>query len=359
MRSSRSFVFVCAVLVVSLVAGAWQPVMAQQASPGAGYLGKSRSEYSIFVFGDSLAAGLWAGSQRAAKGNRRLKIKGRFKEGSGLARPQYHDWASALPKIIERNPMDIAVILIGSNDRQSVRQGEKTLEFGSDEWTEYYQGRVDQILQVLKSNKVAAYWVELPPMGSTHPAAWAPEISKLHRSRVTAAKLRFVEIRKAFANPDGSYVDRGFGVDGKFKRLRSTDGVHFLKSGNTKIAKMVIDVINKDIEVSDGVREAEPDTVAAVDEPDLEGKPIFGYSLGSGEPATLDPADLPKADAITIARATLRQPADGAKGVTGTAVIKSLRTTAILGSAAGRLFVDGEWPEVPAGRMDDFSWPVE
>lgn len=359
MRSSRSFLFVCVVLAASLVAGAWQPVMAQQASSGGGYLGKSRSEYSIFVFGDSLAAGLWAGSQRAAKGNRRLKIKGRFKEGSGLARPQFHDWASALPKIIERNPMDIAVILIGSNDRQSVRQGGKKLEFGSDAWTTYYKGRVDQILQVLKSNKIAVYWVGLPPMGSREHDAATVQISKLHRDRVAAAKLRYIEIRKTFANPDGSYTDRGLDVDGRPRRLRSTDGIHFLKSGNTKVAKLVIDVINKDIEVSDGVREAEPDTVAAVDEPDLEGKPIFGYSLGSGEPAILDPAELPKAGAITIARAPARRPADGVERVTGTAVIETLRTTAIPGSAAGRLFVDGEWPEAPAGRMDDFSWPVE
>ena len=349
----------CTVFAASLVAGAWQPVVAQQASPGAGYLGKSRSEYSIFVFGDSLAAGLWAGSQRAAKGNPRLKIKGRFKESSGLARPQFHDWASALPKIIERNPMDIAVVLIGSNDSQPVRSGDKQFEFGTPEWVTYYQARVDQIIKVLKSNKIAVYWVELPPMKSAKHDAATRKISQLQREQVTAAKLRFVEARKIFSAPDGSYTDRGLDVAGLPRRLRSTDGIHFLKSGNTKIAKLIVDAIVRDIEVSDGVREPEPDVVAAVDESDLEGKPIFGYSLGSGEPATLNPADLPKADAITIARTTVRQPSDGAEALTGSAVIKSLRTTAIPGSAAGRLFVDGEWPKVPAGRMDDFSWPVE
>ncbi len=349
----------CAGLAAGLVAGVWQPALAQQASPGAGYLGKSRSEYSIFVFGDSLAAGLWAGSQRAAKGNRRLKIKGRFKESSGLARPQFHDWASALSKIIESNSMDIAVVLIGSNDSQPVRLSDKQLEFGSPEWITYYRARVDQIIKVLKSNKIAVYWVGLPPMKSASHDAATRKISQLHREQAAAANVRFVEVRKIFSAPDGSYTDRGIDVTGAPRRLRSTDGIHFLKSGNTKLAKLVIDTINKDIEVSDGVREAEPGTVAAVDEVDLEAKPIFGYSLRSGEPATLDSAGLPKADAITIARATPRKPTDGAEVLTGAAVIKSLRTTAIPGSAAGRLFVDGEWPDVPTGRIDDFSWPAE
>ena len=63
MRYSLSFLL----FVALLVGAALRPAAAQQSSQGAGYLGKSRSEYSIFVFGDSLAAGMWAGSQRAAE----------------------------------------------------------------------------------------------------------------------------------------------------------------------------------------------------------------------------------------------------------------------------------------------------
>ena len=152
-----------AAALILLMAGL-MPAVAQQSSEGAGFLGKSRSEYSIFVFGDELAGGLWAGSRRVNKGNLRLKTQVRFKEGSGLARPRFHDWASAIPKIIERNPMDIAIVMIGSNDSQSVRQAEGKLEFGSTEWNEYYKQRIDQILGVFKSNGIAVYWVELPPM---------------------------------------------------------------------------------------------------------------------------------------------------------------------------------------------------
>ena len=121
---------------VLVIAGATQRATAQQAESGGGYLGKSRSEYAVFVFGDSLAAGLWAGSQRVVKGNPRLKVKGRFKEGSGLARPKFYDWGNAISKIVESNPIDIAIVLIGTNDRRDIRQGEATLEFGSDGWVQ-------------------------------------------------------------------------------------------------------------------------------------------------------------------------------------------------------------------------------
>ena len=58
--------------------------------------------YQLFVFGDSLAAGLFSGMSRMAEGDLRIAIDGRFKDDSGLARPEFYDWAAALPKIQER-----------------------------------------------------------------------------------------------------------------------------------------------------------------------------------------------------------------------------------------------------------------
>ena len=224
-----------------------------------------------------------------------------------------------------------------------------------------YEQQVDGLLRVLKSNKIAVYWVELPPMGAPEQDAAAKRIAAIHKARVQAAGVRFVEIRRAFANEDGTYTDKGTDVGGTFRRLRARNGIHFLKSGNTKLAKLAIDAVNLDIEVSDGLREPDPQLAADVDPAELDGKPLFGYSLSTGEPVTLDPAELPKIDAITIARAPVRQrtTAETSGPISGEIIIKSLRDTAIPGSDASRLFTDGEWPAVPEGRIDDFSWPVQ
>ncbi len=355
MKFIRTVVAMAMALAAGAAIMASQMAMAQQSTVGAGYLGQSRSEYSIFVFGDSLAAGLWAGSRRVAKQKPRLRIKGRFKEGSGLARPKFHDWAKALPKIIERNPMDIAVVLIGSNDRQAVRRVGRDLEFGSEEWSQYYARRVDQVVRVLKSNKIAVYWIELPPMASTEYDGAAKRIAQIQRERVTAAAMRFVEIRKAFSNEDGTYTDRGFDVDGRFRRLRARDGIKFLKSGNTKLAKFVVDVIERDIEVADGLRTPEPLPGVALGYGSSESKPLFGHALNSGEAFTLSPSELPKVGAVTIARAATRRAGISSEALTSEAVIEALRSTAVPGSPAAQLFKDGEWPEAPSGRVDDFS----
>ena len=361
MKTGRAVCIVIVLLALCCLASASKRAIAQTPDTN-GYLGKSRSEYSIFVFGDSLAAGLWAGSRRIAKQNPRLKIKGRFKEGSGLARPRLHDWAKTLPKIIERNPMDIAVVLIGSNDSRPVRQVEKILEFGTDEWSKYYARRVDRIIRVLKSNKIAVYWLEIPPMGSAKHDTAVKQIAQIHRDRVAQAGLRYVEIRKAFTNEDGTYSRKGFDIEGQYRRLRSRDDIHFLKSGNTKLAKLAVDAITRDIEVSDGLRDPDPVVSVLQGEGDQQDKPLFGHSLSSGEAFILKSSELPRAGAIAIARATANRPAragDGKEVLTSESIMKKLRATAVPGSAAGRLFRDGEWPEAPVGRLDDFSWPNE
>jgi hypothetical protein len=172
--------------------------------------------------------------------------------------------------------------------------------------------------------------------------------------------MRFVEIRKDFANEDGSYTDKGFDVSGEFKRLRSRNGIQFLRDGNTKVAKIVMDEIGKDIEVSDGVREPDPAIAASPVEDDYGEKPIFGHSLNSGEAFVLQPGELPRSDAIAIARRAVARATTGESGgATAETVLEALRSSAIPGSAAGRLFVDGEWPEAPAGRIDNFTWPAQ
>ena len=91
-----------ALLALSLFMAGSLQASAQQNGPP--YL-DSKESYQIFVLGDSLAAGLWSGMTRAAAGDDRLAIDGRYKEDSGLARPDYYDWNDALPKILERNSM--------------------------------------------------------------------------------------------------------------------------------------------------------------------------------------------------------------------------------------------------------------
>src|SRR4051812_36770804 len=66
------------------------PALAQQKP----YLPRKDS-YNVFVLGDSLAGGLGAGMTRLAQNDPEIVMDGRFKEDSGLARPEFYDWNEA------------------------------------------------------------------------------------------------------------------------------------------------------------------------------------------------------------------------------------------------------------------------
>ena len=49
----------------------------------------------------------------------------RFNEESGLARPEVYDWPATVPKILASNAYDVIVVMLGANDRQTIRDGEQ------------------------------------------------------------------------------------------------------------------------------------------------------------------------------------------------------------------------------------------
>ena len=77
----RAFILVLSVLALALAASAQE---VKQEKP---YFA-SKDLYQIFVLGDSLAAGLWSGVSRMIDGDMRISLNGRYKEDSGLSRPE-------------------------------------------------------------------------------------------------------------------------------------------------------------------------------------------------------------------------------------------------------------------------------
>jgi hypothetical protein len=335
----------------------------------ASYLGQPKDTYQVFVFGDSLAAGMFAGMARMAEGDLRLSIDGRFKDDSGLTRPEFYDWASALPKVLERREIDIAVIFLGANDGQDIRTSAGSIVFRTPDWATTYADRIDRIIDVLRQRGTAIYWTELPPMGPEPLEEEARYIATIHRDRAQKAKIRFVETRPVFADADDRYTDQGIDSEGRQTRLRTKDGIHFLKAGNNRLGEIILAAIRKDIDIADGkpryvfVSPHDDDPLPAASNREVEKEkprlPLFGQAAGSKEEAdktvfTADPLWAAAVLAIT-------------SGVDlGVGKSDSLETpfTALIGlrqrvapeSSAGQLLIKGQWPKVEPGRFDDFSW---
>jgi hypothetical protein len=170
-------------------------------------------------------------------------------------------------------------------------------------------------------------------------------IAELQRQRVLASGAKYIDVRPEFSNADGSYAESGIGIDGRELRLRSLDGIKFIKAGNDKLSTLVFDSISADLGLSS------ESAVVAEGGSDFTGEmngnlPIFGQQMADGSARAISLAELAielaGEDQVQGARLDLDQAAD---------------TPAAPNSAAAALFETGKWPSPQPGRIDDFRWP--
>lgn len=334
----RAFLILCAVMALSVSLHAQE---AKQDKSGDKPYFEAKDLYQIFVLGDSFAAGLWSGVSRSIDGDMRISLNGRYKEDSGLSRPEYYDWNGALPKILDSNKIDIAIVMLGSNDAQPIRDGAMRYAFDTPEWRTAYIKQVDQLIASLKSAGAAVYWMEMPPMEADKYDESMKIVSAIHKERAAAAGIRFVQTRAELLD-NGKYSDSGFDDTGEFVRLRSRDGVHFLKEGNNKLASLVMAVINKDIEVAVA---AAPPPAAATDSQQVPGFGQPSADLPEAPPALSGPTQASQAKSDYAG--SLPAPNDPA--------MAQLARTTKPGTDASRLFSRGEAVTARPGRFDDFT----
>jgi hypothetical protein len=320
------------ILIVAVFAVAL-PAAAQGTKSDKPYFA-AKEVYQLFVIGDSLAAGLWSGVSRQIETDDRISLNGRYKEDSGLSRPEYYDWNGALPKILASNKIDIAIVMIGSNDAQAMRDGSMRYAFDTPEWRQSYVKQVDRLMASLKAAGAAVYWMEMPPMQAAKYDGSMKVISAIHEERAKAAGIRFIATRNVLSDK-GKYAESGFDPAGEFVRMRSRDGVHFLREGNNKLAGLVMAAINADIDTAVAAEPAEPTQPppeTAVNETPpgsgLTGAEILAHAKGDFAgplPTPTDPA------------------------------MAQLAKTTKAGTDAARLFSRGEAVTAKPGRFDDVS----
>lgn len=304
--------------------------------------------YRILVIGDALAGGLGAGLSRMAEPEPRFEIVNRFQETSGLARPEVYDWVASLPKIMEGKDFKAVVVLLGAYDRQTIREGDFRLVFNTPEWKAAYEARIDELLDILNAAGLKVFWVAIPPMGDAKYEADMKIVVDLQKQEVLSKGHTYVDLRSAFLTPDGEYTDKGPDETGEVSRLRSRDGIAFLRLGNNRFGQLLLAEIKRAIGTSP--IETTPTVSPKIDlpSPAVAIVPLFGQDTSDGTSFTFQP------DAKLIAEL--------AKVVAGEIVVPAIsRADIVPGSEAEKLFILGLAQPAPAGRFDDFSYtkPVQ
>ncbi|MFT3988145.1 DUF459 domain-containing protein [Aestuariivirga sp.] len=298
------------------------------------------SQTHILVIGDALGGGLGAGFSRLAESDGSLDITLRFNEESGIARPEVYDWGDTVPKILDGKSYDAAVVLIGSNDRQMIRDGDFRYAFGTDPWKAAYVKQLDRVLDAFKAAGIPVYWVSLPPMQDLAYDGDLKIVSALQKQEVEKRAAHYVDLRADFLGKDGAYIDSDTDSSGAPRKLRGKDGVSFFKQGNDRMAELVLAAIRSATPQAlpkSGTPVTAKTSAPAAALPPVAELPVFGQAGSTGEDQSF------RAEDVLVAMGP------------GGAGLVALRALAQPGSAAERMFVTGEAAPPPKGRADDFS----
>jgi uncharacterized protein len=299
--------------------------------------------YFVAVLGDSLAQMLAQGLTDAFENRPEVAILRKAKEDSGLVRDDFYDWTKAAGDLLASGEkIDFAVMLIGSNDRQILRDANGSYEPRTPEWQTAYAQRIEAIAALFRDKKVPLLWVGLPIMKGESLSADAMAFNEFYRAYAEKAGASYLDIWEDFADESGQYTPVGPDINGQIVRLRSADGVHFTKAGARKLAHFVEPAIRHNL---DEVQpKGEPDKVPA---PEVANVP---------EPAAVEEVAKPKPVAGPVQSLTGPALAPGgelATRMTAARTKKSNEAQAVI----EQTLQQGRPLAPKPGRADDYSWP--
>ncbi len=301
----------------------------------------------VLVMGDNLGEWLAYGLEEAFEDVPELGVVDKTRLSSGLTRPEFHDWVRAVPETLAaQEKVDFIVMMLGSNDRQTIRIERETIDPDNERWRGLYAERVDQVMQAMKTRGVPVYWVGVPPLRGQRTSAHMQMLNAVYKEQAEKNGVNFVDVWNGFIDEHGNYTQFGPDFAGQVRRLRTGDGVHFTVAGARKLALFLEQDLRRD---------------------------LLGR-ITPALPSGADPAGLPQADLPGAPLPVAPRPAAGpVLTLHGTPTLPTGAAPAAATPAPAQLFgaggarppagiaaavlVRGEAPPVVTGRIDDFRWP--
>lgn len=239
---------IVAMLALPLAAG---PVRAQEeAQSGTGYLElyPAGDVYQLQVIGDNAADGLLGGMIEAFRGDQRVQIKPKALDLTTLMRPDFNDQLKGIDDALARDPATIAVVMLGPQDRVSMKgpQG-KRIWIDHDDWKAEFGRQIDVVMKSLKRRKIGVYWVSLPNVRRAEPNEDVQTLNEIIRERAYLNGLKYIDAYAGFADEGGGYSVMGPDIAGKMRLLREANGVSFTDAGNRKLAHFVERELRRDL----------------------------------------------------------------------------------------------------------------
>jgi hypothetical protein len=316
----------------------------------------------VVVLGDSLAQNLASGLDDALSDRPDVGVLHKARDSTGLVREDFYNWPkvvdellanqdkAAADKAVADKPgagdkpaaraafghekIDVAVMMIGSNDRQNLSENGKTLVLDSEPWIASYTRRAMAIAEAFKKKNIPLIWVGVPIAKSDEFADDMAALNDIYREVAAKTGATFVDTWEAFSDDNGDFSAFGPDINGQTVRLRSADGIHFTKAGGRKLAHFVETHIRHAL---DQQKPPEP-ALASLHGPDA-GKP--------------SPSAIAKPDVGPVRVLTEAPLATNGQLVAPASTKDFARRDPLVETA----LVKGEAQTAHPGRADDASWP--
>jgi len=226
---------------------------------------KATTATRVAVFGDIMAVDLAKALDRLYQDDPNIIIVNQGVGSSGFARPDFFDWDKTAADQVGKNSFDIAVMVAGINDRQTIKQDGNSFKPLTPEWSDVYKTRVATFVQAIHGANKPLIWVGLPPMSKDDFSAAMGQVSSIQRLAVFAGGSDFLDIYDKFVDEDGNYTASGPDINGNIVQMRKSDGIRFTTAGADKLAFYVSQTIKLYYHGTGGVGIAIADALAGTD----------------------------------------------------------------------------------------------
>jgi hypothetical protein len=322
--------------------------------------------FFVATIGDTLGLLLANGLKDGFSDRPDVAILRKGKESSGLVRDDFYDWPKAAKEIAaDAQKINVAVVMLGSNDRQAIQQGGESYEPLSPRWREIYAARIDAVIAAFKEKNIPVIWVGVPVMKNERLSADMAQLNEIYKARAAHAGVPYVDLWDALTDEHGQYSAFGPDINGQIVKLRSADGVHFTEAGARSVAHFVeggikkyYDAYRQQAPVADAPAAPQPETAkgAAAPQQPVAAAPANGQPIIFRSPVGGGPSAAPTLP---------ERPAVGpTQQLTGAATATELARRAPAGKApdagapalARHVFVEGGDQSPRENRADDYGW---
>ncbi len=234
---------------VAIAAPAPAPTPASAPAPAAVRPLKARlaqGPLRIGVFGDSMADGLYTGLYRDLQDQPNISVTKFSQVSTGLSRYDYVNIQARTRAQLDAQPVDVAVMLFGTNDAQGIDDGGVVHMFGSDGWKAAYARRIDDLVALLRSRDVAVYWVGLPRMKRDSFDGRMRLINGVVEARMRALGVPWIETTALTSNDEGGYEAYLPNDSGRRVLMRANDGIHMSMAGYLRMSAPVAARLKRD-----------------------------------------------------------------------------------------------------------------